>query len=303
MLGHGSSSEVYVARDDKLKRDVVLKLVLESSPLRHQVVRLAREMRVLGKVTHPNILPLYAYGKHAGHTYQITAYADGGSLEDRLGSGVLPLDDALGVLRGLASALDHVHPLGVVHGDVKPANVLLTSDLQPLLADFGVARLPRRAAQETPLLRDFETLVGTPLYMAPELVRGSAASPASDLYALGVLAFQLVSGRLPFLGTDAAAVLHEHLHTEAPLLTSVAPELPRRLDAVFARALAKAPEQRWATCTELVDALAEGLAAAPAADQRPRRRKERAGALLRLLTGPAAIAIVTAVTLRGAGLA
>jgi eukaryotic-like serine/threonine-protein kinase len=267
LIGRGACSEIYVAVDERRQLDVAIKVITEPGPLRSHLTRLGREVRTLAEVGHPNVLRVHEFSHYAGLAYLVTDYAPGGSLEDRLGRTLLPISTALSVLGGVAAGLDHLHGLGIVHGDIKPANILFGSAGLPLVADFGVARLPP-APRETPMLRDLTTFMGTPHYMAPEQVRDSPVTPATDVYSLSVLAYRLLTGQLPFVAESSLDVMHMHLLSEAHPASEVRPDLPFTVDSVLAKGMAKDPGARWEACTQLVGELAAAAITHPRVHQR-----------------------------------
>ena len=256
LIGQGAASQIYVARDERRQRDVAVKVITEPGGLAGQLMRVRREVRTLGGVRHPNVLRVHGGGQHEGRAYLVTDYATGGSLEERIRGGQLPVARSLSVLAGIARGLDHLHSLGIVHGDVKPANVLFAAGDRPLVADFGVARLPPASPLETPVLRDLTTLVGTPYYMSPEQIRGSKLSGATDQYALAVVAYRLLTGRLPFEARYSPDVMHMHLLQRPRPASKVNPALPEAVDAVLERGMGKDPGDRWDRCAQLVGAIA-----------------------------------------------
>jgi serine/threonine protein kinase len=216
----------------------------------------------------------------------VTEYMPNGSLQERVPKPPLEPQQALDVLRPLAEALDYAHEQGVVHRDVKPANVFLDAEWQPVLADFGLAKMYSEDS-----ITMSGVVSGTPSHMAPEQARGSDPTGATDQYALAVIAFQLLTARLPFTGASVMDILYQHVNEPPPAPSSFNPKLSPRVDAVIARGLAKDPTQRWETCETMVKALA--VAFAPPDDNtvlmapEPVRVARPAGASARrvLLTG------------------
>ena len=250
-LGGGGMATVYRAYDTRTGRLVALKLLLPH--LWHDrefVERFRREARNAAALRHPNIVPVYESGIVEGYPYLAMAYVEGGSLAERLlwQRGPLPLDRAADVLTQVAAALDYAHAQGLVHRDVKPSNVLLARDGQALLTDFGIAK----AAWDSKLTQT-GTRVGTPAYMAPEQARGQAVGPWTDVYALGVVLYEMVTGRPPFQG-NTDAVLYQHVHEPPPPPRRLNPALPPVAERVILRALAKDPARRYRTAGELAAA-------------------------------------------------
>jgi serine/threonine-protein kinase len=190
-----------------------------------------------------------------GTPYMVVEFVLGGSLANRLENGPIDREGAIAFLRGIGDALDYAHSLGIVHRDVKPANVLLGPDDTPILADFGLAKLLESSSIKS--MTGMTT--GTPAYMAPEQVVGSEVGPAADRYSLATIAYELLTGAYPFDGEGVMEMLYAHVHREAPAPSSRNPELGPAVDAVILRGLAKDPSERWPTCDEFVSALARAL--------------------------------------------
>ncbi|MDP8924223.1 MAG: serine/threonine protein kinase, partial [Chloroflexota bacterium] len=257
-LGRGGMATVYRAHHAALERDVAIKVVwpsLADSP--GFLERFRREARAVSHLRHPNILTIYDFGRHDGVTYMVTELLPGGSLADRLGR-PLPLRDAVVVARGVAAALDYAHAQGIVHRDVKPSNILFTADGTPVLADFGIARMSAESEQLTVQ----GSLVGTPEYMSPEQALGDPVGPASDIYSLGVVLYQMVTGAPPFQSATAVATLRAQVEEPMPPTRLVNPTLPPRVDMVLERALSKSPRRRYASATALADAFERAVAGA-----------------------------------------
>ena len=260
-LGSGGMGVVVLARDEALERDVAVKLahphLVESASQRR---RFLEEARAIARVRHPAVVEIFAFGEHAGAPYFTMEYVPGPSLEDHLArSGYAPMTptEMLGVLRPVVAGLGAIHARGAVHGDLKPANILIGEGFRVLVADFGLSFEAERAPSE---------LLGTPAYTAPERIRGDVMPPAlrprADLYALGVLAWELSTGRVPFDAPDASRVHAQHLYKTPPSLLEERPDLPARVDDAVQALLAKAPTERPASGEELIAALEDAEARA-----------------------------------------
>ncbi|HXT51546.1 MAG TPA: serine/threonine-protein kinase, partial [Thermoanaerobaculia bacterium] len=261
LIGQGGMAVVYRAVDAVLGRTVAVKVIRSAyTEDPHFLERFLQEARLVASLDHPNILPLYDFGEEKGRPYLVLPYLPGGSLADRMAGVPQPLPLVAAWTLQLAGALDAAHARGVLHRDVKPGNVLVTKDGRLMLGDFGIARL----AEATTRLTATGMVVGTPIYMAPELARGADASPASDRYALAVMLFEMIAGQPPFLGTNPLSVLHQQVHEPVPSLAERIAAPPPALDAFLARALAKEPDQRHRTAR----AMAEELVALLTAEQR-----------------------------------
>jgi serine/threonine-protein kinase len=270
--GAGGAGIVYRARaaDGTLVALKVLRAALADEPRASE--RAMREAELQGRVRHANVLPVLATGTLADHRpYLVTPWVEGESLAERLAGGPLPLAEALPILRGVAAGLDAAHAAGVVHRDLKAANVLLGPGEPPAsvrLVDFGVARLVERVTGQT--LTGTGAQPGTPEIMAPEQLTGDAVGPAADVYAFGVLAYQALTGRLPFAADELGP-----LHGQVPAPPSTHAALAEAVDAVILRCLAPRAEERPGSAGEAIEALA-AAAAAPAG---PRVRADRGEAL------------------------
>ncbi|MEO8056279.1 MAG: serine/threonine-protein kinase [Acidobacteriota bacterium] len=257
--GTGGMSEVWKAEDETLKRTVAVKVIL--GPVAQDPTfreRFLREARLVAGLEHPNVLPVYDYGSSTVDgedvSYLVMPLVAGGSLKGRV-AGPVPPPLAVSWLAAIASALDHAHAKGILHRDIKPANVLMDSQGRPLLADFGLAR----STDATSGLTATGTVMGTPLYMAPEQATGGALDARADEYALAVVAFELLSGRVPFVADSPLAVLHQQVTAPPPPLSTVLPGSPAAADAVLAKALAKKAEERYVSCGAFVHALGDAL--------------------------------------------
>jgi tRNA A-37 threonylcarbamoyl transferase component Bud32/tetratricopeptide (TPR) repeat protein len=259
-LGRGGMATVYLAQDRKHDRSVAVKVLHPELGPRLGAERFQREIRLAAQLQHPNILPVYDSGAGDGLLWFTMPYVEGDSLRRRLRrAGALPVDEAAAVLLDLARALGYAHRRGVIHRDVKPENVMVGDDCV-LLADFGVAR-PLDTDRDSQLT-GVGVMVGTPMYMAPE--QASAEGPVdhrADLYALGVLAYELLAGIPPFTGLELAPLLVAHAIRDPQPLTTLRPEIPAALADIVARCLRKNPADRWSSA----DALAQALRAFGAA--------------------------------------
>ncbi len=252
LLGRGGMADVWRATDTKLARTVAVKVIHATVAQDPQFAeRFLREARVVASLEHPNILPVYDFGDEGGVPFLVMPHLAGGTLRDRLRGSPAPIGVAAAWVRQLADALDAAHAAGILHRDVKPANVLLGRDDRLFLADFGIAKMVETMTGLTAT----GVVVGTPVYMAPEQAQGQPASPAADRYALAVVAYEILAGHPPFEGDNPLSLMHQHVSTPAPALSTKVGGLPAGLDAVLARALSKNPAERPPTCRALADAL------------------------------------------------
>ena len=244
--------EIYRATDSALGRPVAVKLLAEPYADDDAVRgRFTREALAAARLSgHAHIVTIFDVGDWNGRPFLVMEYLPGGSLDDVVRRGPPPPGKALEWLEEAAAALDAAHEAGVVHRDVKPANLLVDAGGQVHVADFGIAS----AAGLDSLTRP-GTILGTAGYLSPEQAKGERAGPASDRYAIAVVAFQLLTGRRPYESENPTVEAAAHVHAAVPTASSVNPQLPPQLDAVFRRALAKEPSERFSSCAELVQAL------------------------------------------------
>ncbi len=264
MLGRGGMGIVFQARELSLDRDVALK-VLAFDPLLNPdaYARFEREAKLAARLDHPNIVPIFAVGQGNGIAFYTMRMVRGGSVEALVTGGqALPMARAISILDDVAKALDYAHAQGVVHRDIKPANVLLGDSGHAMVADFGIARAFGGTAGGTSSATG-TGVVGSPAYMSPEQWRGEKVDGRADQYALGVLAFELLTGSRPFKGDSMQDLLRMHLQEDAPDIISVRHDLPSRLTDPIRRALSKDPNDRYASAAEFVAAL-NGVTVAPA---------------------------------------
>lgn len=261
-LGRGGMATVYSAYETGLDREVALKVLpfdLLDQP--GFTERFEREARLIAKLEHPHIVPLYNYGIDDGVPWMALRLVRGGHLGERMERSPLGRESGLAYFTMIADALDHAHELGVVHRDLKPQNVLLGERGELYLADFGIARL----LQGRTMITSTGTVLGTPQYMSPEQAQDGPIGPATDIYALGVMVYQWLSGSLPFDADTPYAVMYKHVN--APLSFDALGDVPDRAKQVLARALAKQPGNRWPTAGAFIEALAAGLAGRDAATE------------------------------------
>jgi eukaryotic-like serine/threonine-protein kinase len=266
-VGAGAMGVVYRAHDERLERDVAVKVLPPSTlPDESSRRRFEREARALSRVVHANIEVAFDVGCHEGTEYLVTEFVPGRTLLERLGDGVVGEPEAVAIGVQLADALQAAHDHGVVHGDVKPANVLVTPGGQVKLLDFGLARLRGAAAEDAPTRTAFtgEVFAGTLGYAAPEMFLGGGASPATDIYALGVVLYELATGRRPHEETLTPALIYAILHNAPAPPRKVRPGLSAALEQLVLSALERDPERRTPTAAALATAL-RAIGATPGA--------------------------------------
>ena len=261
-VGEGAMGRVYRAYHADLERTGAVKVMQAITPDADTVARFRHEAQAIARLRHPNIVDVYDFGTFEGTPYMVVEYVPGGSLAGKMAEGGIDRRTAIAYLRGIAAGLDYAHAHGIVHRDVKPANVLLAADDTPVLADFGLAKL----MQGSSLKSMTGVTTGTPAYMAPEQVTGSRVGPAADRYSLATIAYEMLTGVIPFDGEGLMEVLYAQVHREPPAPSSRDGSLGAGVDAVIMRGLAKDPASRWDSAGAFVDALASVLvpSAAPA---------------------------------------
>ncbi|PJF24789.1 MAG: hypothetical protein CUN53_16065, partial [Phototrophicales bacterium] len=215
--------------------------------------RFEREARLIARLEHPHLLPVYDYNGSHSPPYIVMRYLEGGTLKDIItAQGVLPLSDIAHLTRQVASALDYAHRQGVIHRDIKPTNILIDQDGNAFLMDFGIARMTERSEG----LTQTGFAVGTPSYMSPEQGMGEPnITPQADIYSLGVMVFQMASGQLPYTAETPMAIVLRHINDVVPRASAFNRALTPEFDRIIAKAMAKKPEDRYQTATEFADAL------------------------------------------------
>ena len=255
-LGRGGMATVYLAHDRQNNRQVAIKVLKPELALGEGADRFLREIKIAARLIHPHILPLHDSGNADGLLYYVMPYVEGESLRERLKRETeLPIDDALQIAREVAGALGYAHEQGVVHRDVKPANILLTSG-GALVADFGIARALEEAGGED--LTKTGIAVGTPAYMSPEQARGDRVDHRADIWALGVLLYEMLAGRRPFGGATDPAVVYSLFNEDPPPISELRPDVPEALESVVRRALDKDAAARFPDMKAMVAAMGSG---------------------------------------------
>ncbi|MBN1284796.1 MAG: protein kinase [Anaerolineae bacterium] len=259
LLGRGGMSVVYRAYQPSMKREVavkVLKTNLADEP--DFMERFNREVEVISRLEHPHILPVIDYGESDNNVYLVMRLVRGGSLADRLKQGYLPPEEANRILYQVASALDYAHRQRVIHRDLKPANILLDQDSNIYLTDFGIAKILDADAGLTVTGQ----VMGTPAYISPEQGMGLQIDGRADVYALGLVLYEMLTGRGPFTSDRATALLLKHVYEPPPPPSVINPLLLKSFDEVVLKALTKEPDERYQTAPELAKAFERALRAA-----------------------------------------
>jgi serine/threonine protein kinase len=263
LIGAGGMGEVYQSRDTRLGRLVALKVVssdrLTDTRGRHRFVQ---EARAVSALNHPNIVQLYDFSQDAGTDFLVLEYVRGKTLKDLIPETGLPLADVLRYGSQIAGALAAAHSVGIVHRDIKPANIMITPESQVKILDFGVAKLASvavaNAATGDTALMEYTApglLVGTTAYMSPEQILGEPVDGRADIFSLGSLLYEAATGRLPFPGPNMVSMMREIATIDPPAPSSLVPDLPAEFDRIIQRALAKEKDQRYASASDLAEAL------------------------------------------------
>ncbi|MBE2182700.1 MAG: protein kinase [Anaerolineae bacterium] len=256
-IGHGGMATIYKAYHARLDRYVAIK-VLHQGFLQDEnfLARFEREARIVAKLEHPNIVPIYDFADVDGQPYLVMKYLEGHTLKAMSARNGVSLNEILRIMPPIASALDFAHRDGVLHRDIKPSNIIIGEDGTPYLTDFGLARMAQMG--ESTLSAD--VLLGTPNYISPEQAMGRRDVDArTDLYSLGVVLYELVTGRVPFNADTPYAVIHDHIYTALPAPRSINPEIPTQVEAVLVKALAKNPDDRYNSAGEMITAFAAAV--------------------------------------------
>jgi hypothetical protein len=297
-LGEGGMAAVYRAFDTRLDREVALKVI---QPLRQEspefLKRFEREAKALAQLVHPNIVSIHDYGEHEGTPYLVMEYTPGGTLKQRLGQ-PMPWPQACRLLAPIARALHYAHQQKIVHRDVKPSNILISASGDPKLSDFGIAKILEM--EKTWDLTGTGVGIGTPEYMAPEQGMGKPVDHRADIYALGIVFFELLTGRTPFQADTPLAVLLKQVNDPLPRPREFARDLPREVEQAIFKALAKDPANRFQSMGDFAEALEALRREAKAGDIStliaPRSGLRRVG----LIAGAATLLVLIAVGVRWA---
>lgn len=256
-LGSGGMATVFKAYHPALDRYVAIKILHPAFKADPQFFeRFQREARIVAKLEHPHIIPVYDFNEHHGEPYLVMRFVEGETLKPEMSGKPLPAADILRLLRPICSALSYAHQQGVLHRDIKPSNIMVTTDGHIFLTDFGLARMVQ--AGESTLSQDM--MIGTPQYISPEQAQGiSQLDGRTDIYSLGVVLFEMFTGRVPFSADTPFATIHDHIYTPLPLPSAINPAIDPAAERLLLKALAKDPNDRFATADELLTALEKTL--------------------------------------------
>jgi len=258
-IGSGGTAQIYRAYQASVKRDVVVKVL--SPSFRDEpgfVERFAQEVDVIAHLQHPHIIQVYDFGEQDGDVYIVMAYMRGGTLADLIekSQGGLPDEETLRLFSLIAKGLDYAHAKGIVHRDLKPNNILMDEDGNPYLADFGLAKFTEGRIELTNTM-----MTGTAAYMAPEIAREGKSTKRADIYALGIILFEMLTGELPYQGTTPYKILSAHINQPVPRLHEFRPDLPEAVQEVINTAIAKDPVNRYPTAEAMASALKSAMSA------------------------------------------
>ncbi|GLV56275.1 hypothetical protein KDH_31170 [Dictyobacter sp. S3.2.2.5] len=271
LLGRGGMGAVYLARQSRPRRIVAVKVllpgvVLEQRSRNEFLARFRREADAVAALDHVNIMPVYEYGEQGDLAYLVMPYVTGGTLREVLEKrGILSLEEVVPIIEQAAAALDSAHAQGIVHRDLKPGNILFHADGRVLLADFGLAKMLKDVTDQENTnghLTSIGTIVGTPEYLSPEQGTGDSIDYRTDVYSLGVVLYQMLAGRVPFTGTSPVAVAIKHTLEQAPPITRFNPQVPKNVEAVVMKAMAKSPADRFSSAGVFAQVLRQAVAEA-----------------------------------------
>ena len=276
-LGRGGMAAVYKAYQPSLERYVAIKVIHEQLVAQDEQFfkRFHREAKVVASLHHPNIVPVFDFGVEGDIPYMVMEYLEGRSLKAELrelsGRGeTLSPQEILRIVSDVAGAVDYAYRQGIVHHDLKPDNVMLTTKGETILTDFGIAKI----AGGTQVTMS-GAVMGTPTYMSPKQGTGERGDQRSDVYSLGVILYEMVTGRVPFEADTPLAVILKHISDPLPLPRSLNPGIPERVEQVILKALAKAPEDRFQSTALMARALQQAMPADPAVAQPPPAGRRR----------------------------
>ncbi|RIK32424.1 MAG: hypothetical protein DCC56_01030 [Anaerolineae bacterium] len=268
-VGQGGMATVYKAYQPSMDRNVAIKVLprqLAESP--EFAARFQQEARIIARLEHPHILPVFDFGESDGVTYFVMRYLEAGTLKTKMEAGPLSLNEIDRLFTQLAEALNYAHGHGIIHRDLKPANALIDESGNLFLTDFGIAKLLESAS---PRLTQTDAIMGTPAYISPEQARAETVNQRSDIYSLGIILYEMVTGSVPFVADTPLAVILKHISDPLPPPSIVKKDIPQPIERVILKALAKEPDDRYATASEFLSAwkraLEETETARPSSDR------------------------------------
>ncbi len=252
-LGRGGMATVYLAYDPRFEREVAVKVLprelLHSDPQFR--LRFEREAKIIAQLEHSAIVPVYDVGEADGQPYFVMRYMNGGSLSERIKSGIMTVEEATRILNIIAPGLDEAHSKGIIHRDIKPSNILFDKRNNPYISDFGIAKLSQAQAGNV----TGSAIIGTPAYMAPEQAQGDAIDGRADIYSIGIILYEMLTGRQPYEADTPMAVAIKHITDPVPHILLANPKLPEGMETIIQKAMAKNKNDRFATTLDLTNAL------------------------------------------------
>ena len=255
-LGRGGMATVYRGYDPRFEREVAVKILppelLHADPQFR--TRFQREAKIIAQLEHPSIVPVYDVGEteDGGLPYFVMKYMNGGSLSERIKKGIISVAEAARIIEQIAPGLDEAHSRGFIHRDLKPSNILFDSRGAPYISDFGIAKMTQSTGTMTG-----SGIIGTPAYMAPEQATGDAVDGRADIYALGIILFEMLTGKQPYEADTPMAVAIKHVTDPVPRILTFNPNLPADMDLIIQKAMAKNRDERFNTAVEMVQTLKE----------------------------------------------
>lgn len=254
-LGRGGMATVYRAYDPRFEREVAVKVLphelLHADPQFR--LRFERESKIVAQLEHSAIVPVYDVGESEGQPYFVMRYMNGGSLSERIKAGVFTIDEAIQILGAIAPGLDEAHSKGIVHRDIKPSNILFDKRGNPYISDFGIAKLSQAQSGSV----TGSAIIGTPAYMAPEQAQGTEVDGRADIYALGIILFEMLTGKQPYDADTPMAVAIKHITDPVPQIRQTNPKLPEGMETIIQKAMAKNKDDRFSSAVEMTNALRE----------------------------------------------
>lgn len=254
-LGRGGMATVYRAYDPRFEREIAVKVLpqelLHADPQFR--LRFEREAKIIAQLEHTAIVPVYDVGEAGGQPFFVMRYMNGGSLSERIKVKVFSLDEAIQILGAIAPALDEAHSKGIVHRDIKPSNILFDKRGNPFISDFGIAKLTQAQTGNV----TGSAIIGTPAYMAPEQAQGTEVDGRADIYALGIILFEMLTGKQPYEADTPMAVAIKHITDPVPQIRQTNPKLPEGMETIIQKAMAKDRNERFATALDMTNALRE----------------------------------------------
>ena len=286
-VGKGGMATVYKAYQSSMDRNVAIKVLprqLAESP--EFAARFQQEARIIARLEHPHILPVFDFGESDGVTYFVMRYLEAGTLKTKMEAGPLSLSEIDRLFTQLAEALNYAHGHGIIHRDLKPANALIDGDGNLFLTDFGIAKLLESAS---PRLTQTDAILGTPAYISPEQAKAETVNQRSDIYSLGIILYEMVTGSVPFVADTPLAVILKHISDPLPPPSILKKDIPESIERVILKALAKEPDNRYATASEFLSTWKRALEEKETAPHTPEPKSTPASPAGRIDSAPPAV--------------